>query len=225
MMRRSFFLVLAVAAVVWGSGAREARAGSAQLSDLLGKGVVFTLGGESFEFDAYTPNGGAPTASNVTVTWPPTGSDGVGFTLSGNFDAASGQNLDGDLVYTVLGTDIKYVTMFGNPMAGGNGLVNVSDRVVSGTSTTGAFLGLFSISSTTPPGAGPVSTTFAPQTAITVTKNIAVSGGTQTNSFGHLSSITQTLGVIPEPTSITLLAIGAGSLLAFRRVSKWRRAA
>jgi hypothetical protein len=218
MMRRSFFLAITAAAVIWGSGAGEVRAGSEPLSELLGKTI--NIDGLNFTFDDYSSNS-AP-ADQVIVTWPPTGSTAPGFTLTGAFGALASANDDSNLVYTITGSNISRVELNGNPQSFGTGLASVTDTVVSGKSVTGSFLGQAAIASSTTPG--PVIVSFSPQTAVTVTKDIEALGG---SAGVHLSSVTQTVPSVstaaaPEPSSIGLLAIGTASLLAFRRLAKRR---
>jgi PEP-CTERM motif len=219
-MRRSFFLALAVAAAVWASGATEARAGSVLLSTLLGKTV--TIDGLNFTFDSYT-SVTAP-ADTVFVTYSPTGPPS--FTLTGSFGATgTSARADADLVYTVTGTDIHELTMSGNPtLVSGSGAGSAVDTVFSGMSATGTPLTSATISSTSPPGSLSNTVSFAPQTAVTIDKNIESITGSSGGTV-HFSSVTQALAVIPEPSSVVLLGVGMAGLLAFRFRMKGRTAA
>src|SRR5262249_25605336 len=158
MMKRPIFLAITAAVVVWGSGAREARATSVLLSQVLGTTV--NIDGLDFEFKSYTTTGGAPAADAVTITYPSTSSNTPSFTLTGSFGALAGANQDADLVYTVTGKDIDDVTLGGNPTALGSppslGIASVSDTVASGTAQGGPTIGSVAISSVNPPGIGPL---------------------------------------------------------------------
>lgn len=222
MKRRPFFLGLVVASLVWGAGAIEARAGSFLLSDLLVNGKPVALGnGLDITFDNYV----SPTvpASEVTVTIPIPGTTTPfpGFTLNGAFGARPDTTSNADLVYTITATApiIEDILLTGNPnpVGTGTGLASVTETVHKGTSLTGQTLANLSISNTTT--LGPVTATFAPQTAITVIKNIESMGG---NLGVSLSSVTQAFSVVPEPSSMALLGISMSGLLALRRFMKRR---
>jgi hypothetical protein len=216
MKRRSFFLALAAAAVVWGSGAGEARAASALLSSLLG--TTINIEGLNFTFDGYTST--TTPASSVTVTWPVVGTTVPGFNLTGAFGAPIGGSADADLIYTVSGSGISDAELDGNPAGTGTGVASVTETIHQGTSALGPILGQLFISNTTT--GGPVTTTFAPQTTITIVKDIEAQGG---SSGVSLSSVDQTISVTPEPSSMALLGIGMSSFLAFRRLIKRRTSA
>jgi PEP-CTERM motif len=217
MKRRSFFLALAAAAVVWGTGAGEARAASALLSTLLGTTV--NIDGLNFTFVSYTSN--VEPANMVNVTFPSALSPGVpGFDLTGAFGALANVNNDSDLVYTVSapsGTTISDAELTGNPQSSGTGIASVTETFHAGTSTAGTVLGQLAIASNTTQG--PVTLNFSPQTAITVVKDMQSLGGSTGVS---LSSVTQTYSTTPEPSSMALLGIGMSSFLALRRLIRRR---
>jgi len=221
MKRRSLFFGLAAAMLVWGSGANQAHAASILLSDLIASGGTFTEDSLTFKIDTYTS--ATSPANSVFVTFPVPGSTETGFTLTGAFGAPIAGTADANLVYTVTaapGSFINDATLSGNPAAVGTGVASVTETLHQGASPTGPLIPttppLF-ISSTTPPGPGPIHATFAQQTQITVVKDIEAQGG---SGGASLSSVTQTFSVVPEPGSMGLLGIGMAGYLTLRRLMR-----
>jgi hypothetical protein len=216
MKKRSLFLALAAGLLVTGVTAPTARAAS--LLSLLG--TTTTFDGLAFTFDTYVPTGGAPSAADVTVTFIKVGSE-VGFTLNSSFGAGANSTSDGDLVFNVAGSKISDALLTGNPALNpGNttGLASVTETIYSGPTIIGPVIGNLYIQNS-PPGPLSDSTTFSPQSIITVDKDIEAIGGT---TGASLSSVTQLFSssAVPEPASFALLGIGMTGFLALRRFFK-----
>jgi hypothetical protein len=217
MKRRSFFLALAAAAaVVWGTGATEARAAGMPLSSVLGKTIDF--GGLDFTF-ATTAWTSPLAASSVTITFETVNGE-AGFTLTGSFSAAAGTSLDSNLRYDVSSDvgPIKDALLTGNPFSPAG---NMGGQATVTESFYKPFPTPIGIPTTIGISSSGVSTAMAnfvpPVSSLTVVKDIDAIGGSQGVS---LSFVGQYFSVVPEPTSMSLLGIGISSLLAFRRLFK-----
>jgi hypothetical protein len=223
MKRNSLFLGLVAAVLVWGAGGTEARAGQATLDTLIGHSL--NIDGLTFTFLNFTSTD--LTASQVTVTYPAPGSSEAGFLLTGAFGALAGMTEDNDLVYTVTapaGVSITDATLTGNPAPAPpatTGTASVTETLRAGLTPTSPII--MPTSGTNPMfisnvvGPGPVTITFAGQSAIYVSKDIEAIGG---NNGVSLSNVTQSFSTsgVPEPGSMALLGIGMSCLLGFRRV-------
>ena len=182
-------------------------------------GTEVDYGGLSFHFTSWVPTGTAPSAADVSVTFITVGSE-VGFTLNSSFGAVAGGFSDGDLIYGVDGAAITDAVLVGNPTvnAGGNGQASVSETITSGHDILGPLLANLGIQQN-PPGPLSASATFAPQTFITIDKDIEAIGGSTGVSPSSVSQLFSSNGV-PEPGSLALLGIGMTGFLAFRRFFK-----
>jgi hypothetical protein len=221
MKSRSLFLSIAAGFLVSGIGALDTRAASVALpttyDQLLIAGNTTTVG--NFQFSAFgyttTPVNSPPpsTAINVSAFTNIPGETGLSF--QGAFAAAANTTVDYKITYTVTALSMAiadaYLSITGTAN-GGTGSVSVAETF---TTLTGAPVGSVSANLV---GNGFVGTTsFAPQTAILVTKDVLIMGG---SAGANVSVINQGFSAVPEPTSMALLGIGMTGFLAFRRLFK-----
>jgi len=197
----------------------ESRAGSFTLAQLIGGPTTsFTVDGLTFANFSYSATAGMPTASNVNVIFPILAGGGVGIEFQALFSALPGNLEDALIRYTVTGTAINDVYMAGNPdVNGGTGLARVTETIFSGNPPSGPAIAQISIDDSAPPGSLTGHAFFAPQSTITVVKDIGLNGGSK---GATISFIDQTFSTIPEPASVALLGIGLSGLLTFRRFFK-----
>lgn len=202
-------------------GCFTAHATTVPLAQLLG--TTINIAGADFTFVTYTSEGGAPGTSAVEVTYPPTGTTVPGFTVTGSFSALAGASQDAELAYTVTAPGITDVEAEGNPTSlgtgSGTGLASAVDTIFSGTSVLGPELGDIAISSTTPPGPGPASLTFAPTSSITIVEAIDAIGGSAGVHFTFLTSAVSQAAT-PLPAAFPLFATGLGALGLLWRVKR-----
>jgi hypothetical protein len=231
-MKKSLLFPLLVAGVVvWGFGALEVRAGQIILPATLDKLTVnpanFAINAP-LQFDQFTytqTTGAPPPASGVTVNpfnlaGPPV-ETGVQFV--GAFNAAAGTTQDWAITYRVTalsGATISdaYLSFTGG-VFGGTGSISISETI---TTTGGAPLAAMEASI---PGVFATTSSFAPQTAILVTKDISVIGGSNGATVSVINQGFSGVGItthggVPEPASVALLGIGISGLFALRRFFK-----
>jgi PEP-CTERM motif len=232
MKKSCLFLAIAVAMLVAGFAANDARAGNiplpTQLSSFVnpdgssnGNFTTVQAPGELDTFSSFSystdPVGAPPTGANIAVKayLPPMSNEG-GLTFSGGFNAAPGMTVDYALSYVVtapaghLITDATLSAAMGNN--GGTGTVSIVELLTfpdgSGKSMEVSL-----------PGNASVTIAFPGVQSILVQKDMFLNGG----SLGaNVTFVNQGFSstAVPEPASMALLGIGLTGLLAFRRFFK-----
>lgn len=234
MKRSSLFLAIALAVLVAGVAAHDARAGGMNipvptaLSSFVnpdgssnGNYTTVQQPGELDTFSSFSystdPVGSPPTAANITVkAYLPPSSTESGLTFTGGFNAAPGMTVDYALSYVVtapaghLITDATLSAAMGNN--GGTGTVSIVELLTFPNGSTSSMEASL-------PGSASQTITFPGVTSILVDKDMFLNGG----SLGaNVTFVNQGYSstMIPEPASMALLGIGMTGLLAFRRFFK-----
>lgn len=148
------------------------------------------------------------TGASQCVLYMPAGEEG--FIFTGSWSApVSGESLDAAITYkiTTTGSIVDALNLFGGFGGSGTGGATVDE-------TASAFPG--SLHLVFPPGTtSSDSITFAPVSSVIVTKDIAVTAGT--SGSGSLSFVENGWSQIPEPRTVSLLAIGLLGLMGMAR--------
>jgi len=225
-MKRSFlFRAIALAVLVGGLGALDARAGLVTLPTTLDQLLIpgnFTVTGR--EPDTYsnfsystTPNGSPPTAANIGVSAFTVGpNDGISF--KGAFQAAAGTVVDYQIDYVVTAPkgfliNDAYLSATFNIPPGSTGTVSIGESLFN--NANGALVTTLQIDQNTITD----SKNFAGVNSILVQKDILINGGSLGAGVSFINQGFSSTGV-PEPASWALLGIGMTGFLAFRRFFK-----
>lgn len=191
-----------------------------------------TFGGLTFSNFLYGAGPGSPT--DLTVT-PVTTPAGVGFDFSANFSAAPGQNIDGNVYFSVSDgggpatiTDAALAQVSG---VSGNGSATVAEQgctpspapsspgcVPDTAQNNSNTFALFTFDFGSSDRQTFDQAFFAPSGFINVVKDIGVNGGSITPGGAHLSLVEDVFSVVPEPRGVAMLlglCLIAG--LAFRK--------
>jgi hypothetical protein len=238
MQKRSLVLALTAGVLLWGLGAREARAGFVPLPANLGQFLNpdgssngnFTTVQQPGELDNFstfsyhtTPVGSPPSAANITVSaFLPPMSNESGLTFSAGFNALPGMTVDYAISYVVtapagsLINDAVLTAAMGNN--GGTGSVSIVELLNFPNGAQSMEVSL--------PGSATTSLSFPGVQSILVQKDIFINGG----SLGaNVTFVNQGFSstAIPEPSSMVSLSIGMTIALAAyrRRLSKRRSVA
>lgn len=232
--RSTLFAVLAAAVLTLTSFSTALAQSTVKLSDLIGGGSL-TSGDKLFTNWGFSAAGNVDvllTPADINVT-PITDVDGnFGFRLQSGFFAGAGQFADYLLTYRVTVTDptkqIIDLHLVFNGAATGGGNTNVAETA---TAPGGFVKQLFVFNN----GGGnfdlsdEVEFPDSPQSFLEVSKDIFLTGGSPTGQgFAVISLIDQTFSQtgrrdgVPEPSTLALFGVGAGTLgfLAWRRKNR-----
>jgi hypothetical protein len=186
--------------------------GDASISTYDVSGFNCTIDGLTFSNFGFTSGalGGALAPAVNVIACPgggafcsdlPTGEYGFVFQVVGGI-ATSGQSVDAGITYTVSGDIVDALALTAGGSTGGTGSITVSETSLGGL-----------INLNVPNGNGSDTQTFAPVSTLTVTKDIAVSGGTDGNA--QLSFVANGWSTVPEPSTLGFLLVGSLGLLGY----------
>ncbi|HET9400036.1 MAG TPA: PEP-CTERM sorting domain-containing protein [Candidatus Acidoferrales bacterium] len=169
-----------------------------------------TVGTLTFTDFIFTPSGtGVPDASSIMVT--PNGST-LAFTFNGSWTASGTSSGDTTIQFSVIGGGITGITA--QVQAGSctsPGTFGLSENVFAGVNSLSNPLGNLGIVCSN----AAASVSFAPQTSITIVKDLGVHGNI--TGSAQVSQFTDAIGT-PEPASVMMLGTGLLGLAGiFRR--------
>jgi len=176
-------------------------------------GFSCTIGDISFSNFSYTPSGSITIPAGSVAVTPETVGGETGFQFNAPWAVNPGDNTDSfiDFTATCDGCAIDDLVLEeGGASAGPGGLVNIAENssVLTGSLTVGANSSTTILSDMA---------TFPPVGSVTVSKDIAVIGGTS-GLGSQVSSVTNlfSTSTVPEP-SLTILCAGLLGLLPIAR--------
>jgi hypothetical protein len=221
---RRLVLVAAVVAVV-GAG-QAAQAGSSYTLQELLDGQSLVVGDKVFtNFRNFIGIGGAPSASNITVT----GQIGTGgfvelfFTSAGWF-VSSGQFMDTSFAFDVLVAAPNAIKRVEAALlassTSGTGQINFDESIYEYDPSTFPTNLIGDIGLTKPAGPTAGGLDLKPfRTKLTIYKDLALIGGP--NGFASISVLGQRFiqTVVPEPSSVVLMGLGVTLMAGYA----WRR--
>jgi hypothetical protein len=221
---RRFGIAMVAMALGLCLAASQAQATSLTLQDLL-DGEELVCGDKVFTNFTFTPAALSgdpiiPSADQIMVSCSQVGND-VTIAFQGFWESVFPEISDTLLGFDVYVTDPAYkitgVTLFAPGMsADGQGVVRIDETI-----KTLDNVGLGDLSVSTRTNKLVDTTSFAGQSAVRVTKDIAVFAGRGADSSAGLSYFTQTFHQeIPEPSSVVLLGMGVtfvGAMAVRRR--------
>jgi len=154
----------------------------------------------------------APTATAVNVVACPeanpfcsdlpAGEEGFVFQVSSS--TTSNETVDAGITYTVSGQIVDALALTAGGGTSGTGSIFVDET------SNPSLVNLHVIG-----GSGTDTQTFAPVSNLTVTKDIAVSGGT--DGTASLSFVANGWSTVPEPSTLAFLMVGSLGLLGFAK--------
>jgi|SRR5271165_1425202 len=173
-----------------------------------------TVDGKAFWGFAYSPQGNAPSATNIQVI-PANNAMGAGFTFQGSFIVSgTNQNLDSMITFNVQGVpgdqieDASFITGSGVGITG-SGRASITEGITGVSPTTSLFDATTGVNTILMDEKG-----FVPTSGVaTASKDInectapfgACSAGSGTGSVDITGITDQFSDVVPEPASLTLL--------------------
>lgn len=181
--------------------------------------TIGTLTFSNFSFtSSASGNSQALTAAGVTVTDLPNSSfpgvpDGFLFTEALGANSTNGIQSSSDMTifYTVSGPGIDDLELGFNGAFSGTGFAEVTEQFCLNAATVlncaAGNAGVIQV--TNPPASFNTSTTFAPVTMVSVSKDIQVNSGSGTGT-ANISSVNNNFSQVsvPESASLTLLGLG-----------------
>jgi hypothetical protein len=211
---RTAVLAVAALALAGASHAGTCMGGSMAAYDALGAGgcTLTSASGITLTFSAFsfTDSGAnAPTASDVTVS-PTGGTLAFQFNSSWVAIAPPSSLQDATIQFTVASSSpvIDDVTAaLIADFCGGGGSVSLTESVYSGaTAGVGSLGGLNATCTGANVSNGPQTLNFAPQSEITVVKDLGLNSGAAGSA--SVSEFSDAISVTPEPGSLMLLGSG-----------------
>jgi hypothetical protein len=196
------------------------------LADYIADGSCTIGPNLTFSGFAYTPSGDLPVSAAAITVNPEVIGGETGFTFSAPWIIPNGASLDSKIVYTAAcaGCSIDdWVLTIAGAGSTGNGLINVAETSpqVSQGLALSSVGGVITMGPTCGAVPDTCSGTFPPVGSLTVTKDLAMNGGSTPNTTTAISSLTNLFSTtnnstVPEP-SLLILCTGMLALLPVAR--------